>query len=66
MNLIGEMDVSATKLCQVETSSSRYSDAFLIRQDPEQSSGILHAYVRGFIDEQRAWYKLQVEGRMRH
>ena len=66
MNLIGEMDFSATKLCLVETSFSRYSDAFLGRQDPEQSSGRLRACVQCFMDEQRAGYKLQVEVEMRH
>ena len=61
MNLIGEMEISAIKLCLLKTSLSRYSDAFLRRQDPEQSSGILHAYVRDFIDEQRTGSKLRVE-----
>lgn len=61
MNLIGEMEISATKLCLLKTSPSRYSDTFLRRQDPEQSPGILHACVRDFIDEQRIGSKLQVE-----
>ena len=61
MNLIGEMEISATKLCLLKTSLSRYSDACLRRQDPEQSPGILHACVRDFIDEQRTGSKLRVE-----